>query len=68
MNVNDVIRAWTDRDFRTDLLTKDEVASIPEHPTGVADIEDEALLTVTGGCGLTSPECSCAPPGVHASC
>lgn len=64
MKTNDVIRAWTDRDFRND-LSKDDQASLPEHPTGIAQVDDEALTGIAGGCVLTTIATSCVPPGYH---
>lgn len=63
MKTNDVIRAWTDRDFRNDL--SDEAKAKAEHPTGIAQVDDEALTGIAGGCVLTTFVSSCVPPGYH---
>jgi mersacidin/lichenicidin family type 2 lantibiotic len=58
----DVVRAWRDEEYRNS-LTAEELASLPESPAGLATISDEALRSITGGCGssywCTKPMCSC---------
>ena len=43
MSTTEVVRAWTDQDFR-DGLTADELAALPEHPAGSVDAELDQLL------------------------
>ncbi len=64
----DVVRAWRDEEYRNS-LSEAERATLPEHPVGLADIDDDVLRSVTGGCcepgvwTYTKPACSCVPPG-----
>lgn len=45
----DVARAWRDEDYYLS-LTEEERASLGDHPAGVV-VADEALASLTGGCG-----------------
>jgi mersacidin/lichenicidin family type 2 lantibiotic len=62
----DVVRAWRDAEYRNS-LSDDERASLPEHPAGLARIDEELLKGVVGGVSLrcTTPEWSCVPPGYN---
>ena len=69
----DTVRALRDAEYRNS-LTEAERAQMPAHPAGVASISDDALRSVTGGCGYTkgslcdlisTPAMSCVPPGTH---
>ena len=70
----DTVRALRDAEYRNS-LTKAELAQLPSHPAGVSSVADEALKSVTGGCGPTAcNSCgggittflfSCTPPGTH---
>lgn len=63
----DVIRAWRDAEYR-DSLPEDVRASLPEHPAGFANIDDDLLMGVSGAATLrfcTTPDVSCVPPGSH---
>lgn len=64
MKKTDVIRAWKDRDYR-ESLSAEERAALPEHPTGIAELDDAALHSIAGGCVLTTIATSCVPPGYH---
>jgi mersacidin/lichenicidin family type 2 lantibiotic len=46
----DVARAWRDEDYYLS-LTEEERASLGDHPAGVVDVADEALASLSGGCG-----------------
>ena len=46
----DVSRAWRDEDYYLS-LTEEERASLGPHPAGLTNIADEALRSITGGCG-----------------
>ena len=46
----DVARAWRDEDYYLS-LTEEERASLGAHPAGAAMVADEALKSITGGCG-----------------
>ena len=66
----DVVRAWRDAEYRNS-LTEAERAALPEHPVGLAEIDDDVLQSIAGGCceygtyGFTTPACSCVPPGYY---
>ncbi|MFP3939467.1 MAG: mersacidin/lichenicidin family type 2 lantibiotic [Thermoanaerobaculia bacterium] len=64
MKQTDVIRAWKDRDYR-ESLSEAEQAALPEHPTGIAELDDAALHSIAGGCTLTTLATSCVDPGQH---
>jgi mersacidin/lichenicidin family type 2 lantibiotic len=46
----DVARAWRDEDYYLS-LTEEERASLGAHPAGAAMVADEALRSISGGCG-----------------
>jgi mersacidin/lichenicidin family type 2 lantibiotic len=48
MNPTDVIRAWTDPEFRARLDPTDR-ARLPEHPAGLVELDDADLEQVAGG-------------------
>lgn len=69
----DMVRALRDADYRNSLSESDQ-AQLPAHPAGIADVDDDALQSVTGGCGFTlCSSCgwdttrnnSCVPPGME---
>lgn len=43
MSTTEIVRAWTDEQFRGE-LTADEFAAVPDHPAGSVDAELEQLL------------------------
>jgi mersacidin/lichenicidin family type 2 lantibiotic len=57
----DVVRAWRDAEYRNS-LTDEERAGLPEHPAGLARIDEELLKGVVGG-ARTTISSSCVPPG-----
>ena len=56
----DVVRAWRDAEYRS-TLDADVRESLPASPAGIVSIEDDALKSITGGCGATA--CSCGGGG-----
>lgn len=56
----DVARAWRDEDYYLS-LTEEERASLGAHPAGAATVADEALRSITGGCGAggNTPDTAC---------
>ncbi len=48
----DVARAWRDEDYYLS-LTEEERAGLGAHPSGAVSLQDEALRSIAGGCGLT---------------
>lgn len=66
MKKQDVIRAWRDGEFYSE-LSNEQKASLPESPAAVLKVDDEALASLTGGCSFmggcpTSAICSPCPP------
>jgi mersacidin/lichenicidin family type 2 lantibiotic len=47
LTVNEIIRAWKDKNFR-DSLSEEKRAQLPANPAGLVEIEDAQLLQVTG--------------------
>jgi len=47
----DIIRAWRDEDYRSDLSEADS-AAVPEHPAGMVALSEAGLSRVTGGSPL----------------
>jgi mersacidin/lichenicidin family type 2 lantibiotic len=64
----DVARAWRDEDYYLS-LTKEERASLGDHPAGATTVADEVLRSVTGGCGggtaVKTPATGCYGPIVY---
>jgi mersacidin/lichenicidin family type 2 lantibiotic len=61
----DVIRAWRDAEYRNSLSPED-LAALPEHPIGLAEVDDDLLRSVSGSARTlfcTTPSVSCVPPG-----
>lgn len=56
----DIVRAWTDEDYR-DSLTADERASVPANPAGAIELSDADMGKVSGGasfiCTLLTARC-----------
>jgi mersacidin/lichenicidin family type 2 lantibiotic len=48
LNVQDIIRAWKDKNFR-DSLNEEQRAQLPANPAGLVEIDDEQLVQVSGG-------------------
>ena len=48
LTVNEIIRAWKDRNFR-DSLSEEQRAQLPANPAGLVEIDDEQLVQVAGG-------------------
>lgn len=44
----DIIRAWTDEDYRMS-LTDEQRALLPAHPAGPLELTDEHLKSIVGG-------------------
>jgi mersacidin/lichenicidin family type 2 lantibiotic len=47
MSSIDIIRAWKDEEYRLS-LTEEQRAMLPDHPSGLIELEDEELKTVMG--------------------
>jgi mersacidin/lichenicidin family type 2 lantibiotic len=58
MNKTDVIRAWKDPVYRA-TLSEEEMAAVPLHPAGLADLSDDQLR-IAGGSDVatTAPTCT----------
>jgi len=53
LTVNEIIRAWKDKNFR-DSLSEEQRAQLPANPAGLVEIDDEQLVQATGGAPNTS--------------
>lgn len=47
MKKADIIRAWKDPEFRA-TLSGEELASLPAHPAGLVELDDEELARAAG--------------------
>ncbi|GHO45400.1 mersacidin/lichenicidin family type 2 lantibiotic [Ktedonospora formicarum] len=47
----DIVRAWKDEEYRQG-LSQEQQEMLPESPAGIVDLGDDALDTVSGGCGF----------------
>lgn len=47
MNRKQIIRAWRDEDYRSE-LTETERTMLPDHPAGIIDLSDDSLGRVGG--------------------
>ncbi len=56
----DVVRAWRDAEYRSS-LSEDVRQNLPANPAGIANIDDDVLKSITGGCGGSL--CSCGGGG-----
>ncbi|MEM8963997.1 MAG: mersacidin/lichenicidin family type 2 lantibiotic [Acidobacteriota bacterium] len=64
----DVTRALRDSEYRAS-LTEAERATLPEHPAGITTVADEALRSISGGCGPSVVDtCPPAPTTPAYSC
>jgi mersacidin/lichenicidin family type 2 lantibiotic len=53
LTVNEIIRAWKDKNFR-DSLGEEQRAQLPANPAGLVEIDDEQLVQVAGGAWNTN--------------
>ena len=58
----DMVRALRDADYRNSLSAAEQ-AQLPAHPAGVSAVDDDALRSITGGCGWTFCNSGCGPRG-----
>ena len=62
-----ILDAWRNEEYYLS-LSAEERAEIPEHPSGILDVEDDVLKTITGGCTpstvwpCTTGMCTPCPP------
>jgi mersacidin/lichenicidin family type 2 lantibiotic len=56
LNVQDIIRAWKDKNFR-DNLSDEQRVQLPANPAGLVEIDDEQLVQVAGGKPTGTPYC-----------
>jgi mersacidin/lichenicidin family type 2 lantibiotic len=59
-----LIKVWKDPQYRAQ-LTPDELAALPQHPAGVAEIDRALLAQITGGAQMPSQGWICT---VSAEC
>jgi mersacidin/lichenicidin family type 2 lantibiotic len=57
MNKIDVIRAWKDPVYRGG-LSREEIASLPGHPSGFLEIDEEQLKSASGAVVTTNRLCT----------
>jgi len=55
LSVNEIIRAWKDKNFR-DSLSEEQRAQLPSNPAGLVEIDDEQLVQVAGR-GINTYNC-----------
>ena len=48
MNKADIVRAWKDPVYRA-TLSPEQLASLPAHPAGTVELEEERLQAATAG-------------------
>jgi mersacidin/lichenicidin family type 2 lantibiotic len=53
MNKSDIIRAWKDPAYRA-RLSREEAAGLPDHPSGILDLDEEQLKLTAGGIPRTT--------------
>ena len=52
----DIVRAWKDAEYRQS-LSAEELARLPEHPSGAIELADEEVERVGGGRGVDTVLC-----------
>jgi mersacidin/lichenicidin family type 2 lantibiotic len=57
MNKADVIRAWKDPLYRASLTTE-ERDRLPLHPSGLMELDDEQLESISGSALTTAQQCT----------
>ncbi|HEY4574638.1 MAG TPA: mersacidin/lichenicidin family type 2 lantibiotic [Thermoanaerobaculia bacterium] len=53
MNKVDLIRAWKDPVYRA-RLSREEIAGLPDHPSGILELDEGLLKVASGGYPLTT--------------
>jgi mersacidin/lichenicidin family type 2 lantibiotic len=48
-----ILEAWRNEEYYLS-LSAEERSQIPEHPSGLLDIEDDVLKSITGGCAYAT--------------
>jgi mersacidin/lichenicidin family type 2 lantibiotic len=56
LNVQEIIRAWKDKQFR-ESLSEEQRSQLPANPAGLVEIDDAQLVQVAGGRLTGSPLC-----------
>lgn len=68
MKKKQILEAWRNEEYYLS-LSEEERARIPEHPSGILDMEDDVLRSITGGCGYeTSWEKGCPSSAICTPC
>jgi mersacidin/lichenicidin family type 2 lantibiotic len=57
MNRVDIVRAWKDPVYRAG-LSREEIASLPGHPSGFLEIDEEQLKSASGAVVTTNLACT----------
>jgi len=53
MSKSDVVRAWKDPLYRAS-LSREEIAGLPAHPSGLVELDEEQLKRLAGGQTITT--------------
>ena len=56
----DTVRAWKDPLYRAS-LSREEIAGLPVHPSGLIELNEEQLKSATGALITTFRTCTMAP-------
>ena len=73
MNINNIIRAWKDENYRLSLSAAEQ-AMLPENPVGALELSDAQLGAVSGaeastiGSILCTAKSICVCPDTYALC
>ena len=62
-----ILEAWRNEEYYLS-LSEEERAGIPEHPSGILDVEDDVLRTIAGGCGVYYTKQGCPTSGYCTPC
>ena len=60
MKKKQILEAWRNEEYYLS-LSEEERARIPEHPSGILNIGDDVLKSITGGCVGFPSSAACTP-------
>lgn len=67
MKKKQILEAWRNEEYYLS-LSAEERAQIPEHPSGLLDIEDDVLRSIAGGCTPSLMPCDPRTSGYCTPC
>ncbi|GAB2921153.1 mersacidin/lichenicidin family type 2 lantibiotic [Micromonospora sp. NPDC003197] len=67
MPTTDVVRAWTDTDYRA-TLSADQLAQLPAHPAGDLNAELAELVEMYEACSTYMTPCNTGPASTGPAC